>query len=52
MRLVHVDTTQLDLNHEFELSSVQSPDAGDSGETMYKVKLLEQHSQDMEVSFR
>ena len=44
---VHVDTTQLDLNHKFELSSVQLPDAG---ETMYyEVKSLEQPSQDMKV---
>ena len=49
VRLVHVDTTQLDLNHEFELSSVQSPDAGNSGETIYEVKPLECPSQDMEV---
>ena len=38
--LVHVDTTQLDLNHEFKLFSVQL--AGNSGETIYEVKPLEQ----------
>jgi len=49
VRLVHVDTTQLELNQKFELSSAQSPDAGDSRETMYKLESLGQHSQDMEV---
>ena len=39
--LVHVDTTQLDLNHEFKLSSVQLSDPGISGETAYEVKPLE-----------
>lgn len=49
--LVHVDTTQLDLNHEFKLSSVQLPDTGNSGETVYEVKplVLEKSSQDREV---
>lgn len=45
---VHVDTTQLELNHQFELSSVQLPDAGNSGITVYEVKPLEQTSQDMD----
>ena len=47
--LVHVDTTQLDLNHEFKLFSVQLPHAGKSGETIYEVKPLEQPSQETEV---
>lgn len=45
VRLVHVDTTQLDLDHEFELSR----DDGNSGETIYKVKPSEQPSQNTEV---
>lgn len=64
VRLLHVDTTQLDLSHEFELSSVQPPDdgnsdettfevpdtrAGNSGEAIFEVKPLERPSQDMEV---
>ena len=44
--LVHVDTTQLDLNREFKLFSVQLPHAGNSGETIYEVKPLEQPSQE------
>jgi len=48
VRLVHVDTTQLDLDHKFELSTVKPPD-GNSGETIYKVKPLEQPSQTTEV---
>lgn len=47
--LVQVDTTQLDLNLELKLSRVQLPDAGNSGETIYEVKPLEQPSRDMEV---
>jgi len=47
--LVHVDTTQLDLNHEFKLSRIRLPDAGNSGETIYEVKSLEQPSQVMKV---
>ena len=47
VRLVHVDTTQLNLKHKFALSSV--PDVGDSGETMYEVKSLEKPSQDIKV---
>ena len=47
--LVHVDTTQLDLNREFKLFSVQLPHAGNSGETIYEVKPLEQPSQETEV---
>lgn len=49
VRLVHVDTTQLDLEHEFKLSIVQPPDDDDSGETIYEVKPSEQPSQDMQV---
>ncbi|XP_068744639.1 uncharacterized protein [Montipora capricornis] len=45
---VHVDTTQLELNHAFELSSVQLPDAGNSGITVYEVKPLAPTSQDMD----
>ncbi|XP_020632536.1 uncharacterized protein LOC110069364 [Orbicella faveolata] len=48
--LVQVDTTQLDLNLELKLSRVQLPDAGNSGETIYEVKPLEQPSRDMEDS--
>ena len=50
VRLVHVDTTQLDLKHEFKLSRVQPPDDSDSGETIFELKPLEQPSQDMEVN--
>ena len=49
VRLVHVDTTQLDLKHEFKLSIVQRPNDGDSGETIYEVKPSEQPPQDMQV---
>lgn len=49
VRLVHVDTTQFDLEHEFELSRVKPPDDGHSGETIYKVKPLKQPSQNTEV---
>ena len=49
MQLVHVDTTQLDLKHEFKLFRIQPPNDGDSGETIYELKLLEQPSQDMQV---
>lgn len=49
VRLVHVDTTQLDLKHEFKLSRVQPPNDGDSGETIYEVKPSEQPSQDIQV---
>lgn len=47
--LVHVDTTQLDLNQEFKLVSVQLPHAGNSGETLYEAKPLNQPSQETEV---
>lgn len=47
--LVHVDMTQLDPNHEFKLFSAQLPHAGNSGETIYEVKPLEQPSQETEV---
>ncbi len=49
VRFVHVDTTQLDLNHEFKLITVQLPDAFNAGETNYKLKPQEYPSQDMEV---
>ena len=49
MRFVHVDTTQLDLKHEFKLSRVQPPDDGDSGKTIFELKPLEQPSQDVQV---
>ena len=49
VRLVHVDTTQLDPESEFKLSSVQPPDDGDSSETIYEVKPSGQPSQDMQV---
>ena len=49
VRLVHVDTTQLDLEREFKLSIVQPPDDSDSGETIYEVKPSGQPSQDMQV---
>lgn len=48
-RLVHVDTTQLDLNHTFELSVVQPPNDYSAEETKYyQLKQLEQSPQDME----
>ena len=49
VQLVHVDTSQLDLKHEFKLSRVQPTDDGDSGETIYELKPSEQPSQDMQV---
>ena len=51
MRLVHVDTTQLDLNHKFELSVVQPPNDHNADETAkyYELKQLEHSPQDVEV---
>ena len=50
VQLVHVDTTQLDLEHEFKLFSAQPPDGDNSGEpTTFELKPLEPPSQDMEV---
>ena len=50
VRLVHVDTTQLDLKNEFKLSKVQPPDDGDSGKTIFELKpLAEQPTQNMQV---
>jgi len=49
VRLVHVDTTQLDMDHEFELSRIRPPDDGNSGETIFELKSLEPPSQDMKV---
>ena len=46
VQLVHVDTSQLDLKHEFKLSRVQPTDDGDSGKMMFE---LEPSSQNMQV---
>ncbi|KAL9950379.1 hypothetical protein ACROYT_G042867 [Oculina patagonica] len=48
VRFVHVDTNQLDLNHEFKLITVQLPNACNAGETNYKLKPLETPSHDMD----
>ena len=51
-RVVHVDTTQLDLNHKFELSSVQPPNDYSADETKYyQLKHLERSLQDIKVIF-
>ena len=50
VQLVHVDTTQLDLKHEFKLSKVQPPDDADSGKTIFELKPSEEPSQDMQVT--
>ena len=51
MRRVHVDTTQLDLKHKFELSVVQPPTDYNADETKYyQLKQLEHPPQDAEVS--
>ena len=49
VQLVHVDTTQMDLDQDFELSRVQPQDDGNSDETIFELKPLEPPSQDMEV---
>ena len=51
VQLVHVDTTQLDLDHDFELSSITPSDDGTSGETLFELKPMEPPSQDMEVIY-
>ena len=45
-RFVHVDTTQLEENHEFELYKTQSEQAS-SGEKYFKLKLLEHPLQEV-----
>ena len=51
VRLVHVDTTQLDLNHKFELSVVQPPNEHNADETAkyYQLKQPEHFAQHVEV---
>ena len=50
MRCIHVDTTQLDLNHKFELSVVQPPTDYNADETKYyQLKQPEHSAQDVEV---
>ncbi len=49
VRFVYVDTNQLDLDHEFKLTTVQLPNVCNPGETNYKLKPLKNPSQDMEV---
>lgn len=50
---VHVDTTQLDLNHKFKLYVVQPPnDYNADKTTYYQLKQLEHSSQDMEPEVR
>ena len=45
-RFVHVDTTQLEENHEFKLYKTQSEQAS-SGEKAFKLKLLEHPLQEV-----
>lgn len=45
-RFVYVDTTQLEENHEFELS-VAEPLKASSGEKCFKLKLLEHPLQEV-----
>ena len=47
VQLVHVDTTQLDLDHEFELTNPS--DDSNSGKTTFELKSIEPPAQDMEV---
>lgn len=51
VQLVHVDTTQLDLDRDFELSSITPLDDGTSSETLFELKSIEPPSQDMEVIY-
>ena len=53
LRLVHVDTTQLELNHKFELSVVQPPNdhKADESAKYYQLKPLEHFAQDVKVIF-
>ena len=53
VRRVHVDTTQLDHNHKFELSVVQPPNDHNADESTkyYQLKQLEHFAQDVEVIF-
>ena len=52
-RRVHVDTTQLDLNLQFELSVVQPPTDYNADEIKYyQLKQLEHSPQDMKVIFQ
>lgn len=41
-RLVHVDTTQSDLSHGFQLYIVQPPNACSSDKPIYKLKQVDQ----------
>ena len=52
VRLVQVDTTQLELNLKFELSVVQPPNDHKADETAkyYQLKQLEHSAQDVEVT--
>lgn len=45
VRFLHVDTTQLDLNHEFQLSKVEPPNAFSPDEPFYKLKKQDRPSQ-------
>jgi len=50
VQLVHVDTTQLDLDHDFKLSIINPSDDGNSVKTTFELKSMEgPPSQDMEV---
>ena len=50
VRRVHVDTTQLDLSHKFELFVVKPPNDYNADETKYyQLKQLEHSPQDVEV---
>ena len=49
VQLVHVDTTQLDLDHDFKLSIINPSDDDNSGKTTFELKPVEPPSQDMEV---
>ena len=53
VRLVHVDTTHLELNHKFELSVVQPPNEHNADESAkyYQLKPLEHFAQDVKVIF-
>lgn len=51
VQLVHVDTTQLDLEHDFELSRITPSDDGTPGESIFELKSIEPPSQDTEVIY-
>ena len=50
VQLVHVDTTRLDLDHEFKLCKIEPSDDGTSDEDIFELISQEPTSPDKEVS--